>query len=508
MATLTRVLPTDLDRSARDFDSLKDRLARAAQSVFPSWTDYSQANFGVVLLEGLCYIGDVLGYYQDRNARESRFATCVRRVNGLRHGRVLGYTFEGATAATVDLRVTLRAARLGDTVFTRDAVVRSTAAADPVRVRLLNDLTIPAGDLVGTVAAEHSLAHVETFTANDEADQQFELSYSPFLAIEELTDGAGVFSVVDNFLDSTSTDRHVVVRVDEDGRALLVFGDGINGRVATGELTVRYTTGGGEITIEAGTLTVPEFTVVDETGTPAPFDVTNPAGSSGGGGAETLAHAQAMAPASVRVGDRSVSRDDFEANARRVSGVSRTLMLTSDQYAGIPENYGQLRVIARGAALASGRYAPTLPTSAQLAEVAALIANDYPPTVTFRFDVIAGTFKVVDVTARVYLATGANPATVDAAIRSRLADYFAVEDSEEAPNPTVDFGYNYRDELGNVEALLAWSDLFTLVAETSGVRRVDEDAFVPADDVGVAVYEFPRLGTVTLINARTGLPLV
>jgi len=504
----TRVFPTDLDRSARDFDAIKARLSSAAQSVFPAWTDYSSANFGVVLLEGLAFVADQLGYYQDRIARESRLATCVRRTNGIRHARLIGYTFANATAATVDLRLTLRAAHAFACTFPKNSIVRNPASVDPVRVRLMSDLTIPVGSLVGTIAAEHSLAHSETFESTDVADQQFELSYTPFLAAVAVTDGAGAYTVVENFLDSGSSDRHLVIRVDEDGRALMVFGDGINGRIPSGEITIEYTTGGGEISIEAGTLTVPEFSVVDGGGVPAPFDVTNPAGSSGGTTAETLPHAQAMAPASVRVGDRTVSTDDFEANARLVAGISRALMLTSDQYAGLAENYGQLHLVARGALLSSGRYAPTSPTLAQLAAVETLIATEYPPTVTFRFDALAVTFKSIDITARVHLAAGAVPATVDAAIRSALADYFAVDLADEAPNSTVDFGLNYRDELGNVEGLLAWGDLFTVIKETAGVRRVDEDAFVPADDVAIAAYEFPRLGTVTLINARTGLPLV
>lgn len=504
----TRILPTDYDRAARDFDSLKDRLQRSIQSVFPRWTDFGTANFGNILLEMLCYVGDNFAYYQDKQARESRFLTCVKRINGIRHARAIGYEFSGAEAATVDLLFALRQAYANDVSFPAGSVVRSVSATDPVRVQLLTDLTITAGNLTGTVSAENSLSHDEVFESDDTSDQEFELTFTPFLSIASITDSVGAYEIVSNFLDSTATDRHCVVKVSEDNRAVVRFGDGVNGRVPSGNITFDYKTGGGLITIEQGAMTIPEFTVRDSGNNPVAFDVTNPSGVSGGADYETLEHAQATAPSTVRATDRSVAREDFEINAARVSGVERALMLTADQLAGMAENYGQIHVVARGTENASGTYNPTTPSAAQLSAVRTLIENDYPPTITFRFDPLAVTFKTVDITARVYLAAGANAATVDALIRANLADFFAVTNADESPNGQIDFGYNYKDESGDPDPILAWSDLFNVVRDATGVRRVDEDAFIPADDVSLTIYEFPKLGTVTLINAATGLELV
>jgi uncharacterized phage protein gp47/JayE len=255
-------------------------------------------------------------------------------------------------------------------------------------------------------------------------------------------------------------------------------------------------------------LVVPEFSVVSSTGEAVLFDVTNPSASTAGADQESVESARINAPASLAAGNRSVNAEDYVTNARRVSGIARGLMLTSDQYVGMDENYGQLHLVGKGSTTASGKYNPTDVTQAKLDEVKNLITSTYPPTITFRFDVLSATFNTIDVTARVYLQEGANATTVDTAIRSNLANYFACLDENETPTTTVDFGYNLKNELGAVESLVPWGDIFTTIKNTTGVRRVDEDAFTPVDDVVLLVKEFPKLGTVTLVNARTGLPLV
>jgi hypothetical protein len=502
------ILPLDVDYTSRDFDALKDRLELGIQSVFPKWTDFEASSFANILLECICFVGDVLAVYEDSIAREAFLSTCVSRINAIRHCRTLGYTLRGASAAQVDLKFTLRQTYTGDIVFQKGKIVRSQSATNPARVQLLSDLTILAGNLTGTVTAENSISHQEVFDSDDQAEQEFELTQTPFLGVTSFVDDVGAYAKVETFLESTSTDRHYLQLVSEDVRGLLKTGDAQNGKIPSGEVIVDYKTGGGSIVIEKETLVQPEFSVASSLGEAVLFDVTNPAAASGGLPQETVEEARINAPASVRVNERSVSKEDFEINGLRVTGMARALMLTSDQEASLAENYGQLNMVAVGSTTASGLYLPATPTAAKLGEVAALIANSYPPCVTFRLDVIAAAFKVVDITARLWLTEGAVPATVDAAIRSTLADYFAVLNADLTPTTTMDFGYNYTDEVGASDPYLPWGDIFTAIKTTAGVRKVDEDAQLPADDVLLLSREWPTLGTVTLINARTGLALV
>jgi hypothetical protein len=54
------------------FEALKKRLESLLRSVFPTWTDHQLINFGNMLVEMFCFVGDTLGFNQDANARESR----------------------------------------------------------------------------------------------------------------------------------------------------------------------------------------------------------------------------------------------------------------------------------------------------------------------------------------------------------------------------------------------------------------------------------------------------
>lgn len=516
---MARILPADLDVQSRDFDSLKERIVRAVASVHPDWSDTAIANFGNILLEAGPFFGDVIDKYRAAQFVESFFATCTRRINGVRHARPLGYRFAGPEASTSDVQFALTGS-YDDIPLTAGMVIRSKSATNPARFQILADDTIPAGNSAYSVACENSLSHEQSFTSNDRGDQRILLNQSPYLEIVSIADDitpAGdpnPWTEVDDFFNSLATDPHFVVLLSDNNRALVVWGDGNQGRVPSGVTTIKSKSGGGAITVDPGTLTVPEFPLEDVVGTPVIFSVTNPLVASPGAARETLANAQRELPGQMTVNQRSVAQPDFGINAMRVGGVAKALILTADQFAGIPENNGFLYLVARGAALASGGYAPTQATTAQRDAVRALIEGTYKPTITFEYFLADYLETVIPIEARVRLAQGASPAVVDAAIRSNLADFFAVElvDPDDASlviaNTTLLFGAEMKDELGSVRNIIAWSKLLDTVLDTTGVGEVDKSTFVPLGNTTVPYNSIPVLGAVTLINDRTGAALV
>jgi hypothetical protein len=148
----------------------------------------------------------------------------------------------------------------------------------------------------------------------------------------------------------------------------------------------------------------------------------------------------------------------------------------------------------------------------------------------------------IDINAKVYLKKHTIPATVKAAILASLAQFFATKitnvDGTLSDNPLIDFGYYLRTQSGAVTpvGLLAASDIENAIRDTDGVREIGP---LPADftlaatrrsfglgdfttqtaarqdiileaasPLGLpAAANFPRLGTVTLINGDTGAPL-
>ena len=94
------LLPEAVDYTDKDFDALRARLIQLVKSVFPDWTDFEVASFGNVLVELYAFVGDVITFYLDNQARESRLGTATQRKNVIALARMLGFRLHGAQAAT------------------------------------------------------------------------------------------------------------------------------------------------------------------------------------------------------------------------------------------------------------------------------------------------------------------------------------------------------------------------------------------------------------------------
>ena len=498
------VLPASIDYTSKDFDSLRARLIELVRSVFPDWTDFEVAGFGNLLIEMYAFVGDVVTFYQDNLARESRLVTATQRRNVMALARMLGYHLHGAEAATAEVLVSLSRPPAAIVTVPAGSVVRTQEVTEPVRFQLLEDAVIAAGadPPEVTVIAEHSKPHTQLHDVRGLADLEVVLDYTPYLDGSALVSTpAGDYSEVESFLGSGANDRHFLVLVDQNDRATLRFGNGVNGRPPTGTVTVHYKTGGGaEGNVDADRLVVFEGAVQDAHGHPVQASVTNALPANGGSGRQTIASAKLLAPESLRALTRSVAREDFEINARRLPGVARALMLTSNEDASIDENAGVLYVIPHGGGL-------TTPALKNL--VLRQVTEVYPCTLTFQVIVLDPVYRRLDIAARVFLRQGYSAATVRERIRQDLAEYFRVSESDGTPNPRVDFGFNLKDAEGNPVGEIAWSDVFNVIRDADGVRKIGDS---PGDltingfpaDLRLDVREFPVLGSITLFNGSTG----
>ena len=99
--------------------------------------------------------------------------------------------------------------------------------------------------------------------------------------------------------------------------------------------------------------------------------------------------------------------------------------------------------------------------------------------------------------------------TVRERTKQNLTAMFRVSEADGTPNPLVDFGFNVKDADGNPAGEVAWSDVFNVIRDTEGVRKIGDLhgdlnlTGLPAD-VKLAIEEFPVLGTITLTNGDTG----
>jgi predicted phage baseplate assembly protein len=352
----------------------------------------------------------------------------------------------------------------------------------------------------GTV--EHSTTHTQVFDARGLAGLDLLLDRTPFLdGSIALTAGNGTYTEVESLLGSGPNDRHFLVLVDQNDRAMIRFGNGANGAPPTGTITVTYKAGGGAVgNVDANRLTVVDAAVADARGRPVRVIATNPAPAAGGADRQSVEAAKQLAPEGLRALTRSVAREDFEIHARAVPGVARALMLTSNEDPTIPENSGVLYVVPVGGGA---------PTPALKNLVRVQVTETYPCTLTFQVAVQDPVYRFVDVEARVFLRPGASGPIARDRVRANLAAMFRITNPDGTPNLLVDFGLNVRDVEGNPAGEVAWSDVLDVIRDTDGVRKLGDGPYdlklngLPAG-VKLGIKEFPVLRNVALVDGDHG----
>ncbi len=498
------VIPGNLDYTDRDFDSLRSRLEQLIRSVFPDWTTFQVANFGVMLMEMYAFVGDILTFYQDNQAKESRIVKATQRKNLIALAKLISFEASGNAAATADILVSLAEPPVGDFSLAVAQKVRTQQVTDPVEFELLTVASIPAAtdppEVVVTV--ENSEIVQEQFQSTALPNQEFQLERIPFIDESATIVAAdGVYTEVDNFLDSDATDRNFVVVVDQNDRATIRFGNGVNGTIPSGSIDVDYKVGGGSIgNVDATNISVIEGAFTDDLANPVQVSISNALAASGGIDRQGVEQIRQQAPVSLRALNRTVAREDYEINAKKLAGVSRALMLTSNEDIEIDENAGKLFIIPAGGGV---------PSQALKDAVLNQFIIVFPKTLTFTVDVVDTVFLTVNVFARVFKRAGFTQATVRANIQAALDATFALDNPDGSENEAVDFGFNFKDVDGNPAGEISWSDIFEVVKGATGVRKIGDQNNDLAlngldDDLVIQVKQFPVLGALTLIDGDTG----
>jgi hypothetical protein len=405
-------------------------------------------------------------------------------------------------------------------------IVVKTGDADPVKFELqqLVTLTNAAPEAWGLV--EQSESHTERFDSSGFLGQEIRLSRTPYLSGSILVvAGNGGFSEVESFLNSTGTDKHYTVRVDNNEVAIVRFGDQVNGTLPSGQIDITYKTGGGSKgNVEPDSINQIDGSFRTNTGLAVNVKVLNyNERATGGADRETEAQIRENGPRSLRVLTRAVAREDFEILATTKYGMARALMLTSNEDADVPLNTGHFYMIPS----AERGQQVGFPTAAKMDEVLRRIRSDYPYPSTFEVRLKAPIYLDIAIQARIYLRKGYSHAQVRAQVEASLDDYFALYNVDGSSNSRVDFGFYYQAGAADGAKVLPLSDLMNTVRDCPGVHRlgVYEADFVLSAytvtstnvvtmrlgpnahrDVVINKHEFPRLDKVwlLLVDGATG----
>lgn len=527
---MSNIIPAPTDVVELDFFQLVERARLIGKSARPDLDWDSKAALERLFVEGSSALTSKVSALVNNIGREHFFSTAYLRQSVFRQVKRTGYRPATPKAATPTITFTVVSGPLAASVtIPAGTTVRTEDVKSPIVYQLLSEVVIePGGTQSADGVVENSTTNTIAFESNGNSFQFIRLPVASYLDGSCIvTTNSGTWSERRSLLLSQGTDMHFWVDVDAAGRATVRFGDNTLGLIPTGIVLISYKTGGGTGgNVAANAIRVLDGSFSDGVGNPVQISVTNSQLVDTGVDAESTASIKLRVPFAQQTPRVSVSLTDHETTATNVPGIARALLLTKNQDPSITRNRGLLFIVPTSGGLPSDQLvalvAERFEDEVTVGDPSMLVesAGDRPKTTTFQLEVRAPVYKVINVTARVWLRSpgSAFAARTRAAIEANLAAFFAIMVDAQTvdsnlppgliPNPRIDFGARLLDAAGQPTDSLPFSDVYNAVRDTTGVLKMDTGlgAFLlngEASDVTLARPEFPQLGTVIIIDART-----
>lgn len=324
--------PTNgIDYTNRDYTAYKQMLIQKLQEEIPEYTDTSETDAGIVIIEGLANGLDILSMYSDVIANDVVLNTTYDRNIAIMLAGNLGYIPYNQSASVIPMVFLLEEEGEEDTLIPRGTVVTTEEGEEEdsdeaVSFETLEDLIIPAGcigdekdedgNYLYTVLAEQGETVDEDYlgSSNGSPNQTFELTFDSVITDSVhiyVDEGEGFieWKKVDSFLDSEMGDRHYILNVDDFDKCHVQFGNSIRGKIPAvfdNNIMASYRTGGGTIgNVKEGAVTEIESEIgADECFNLAPVTLAHDK--------ETIESIKYNAPAKWRTRDRAITLQDYK----------------------------------------------------------------------------------------------------------------------------------------------------------------------------------------------------
>ena len=341
------------DYTNRDYTSIRNDLLNRASVVLPEWTSRDSSDFGMLFVDLVSYMGDILHYYVDQAARESFLETATRRSSLLAIASLLDYIPHGRTSAqtTITLNATNSLATdispiliPANTKFTANPLVETAdsviftsnqAIAFNATGASIAGYTTYAKTVPATLRLTEGEFFTETFTSNGQLSQRYTLSKtgvvteSIVVSVAEGVLGADVsYSQVTRLIENTNSDKVYVANIEADDSVVIQFGNGIHGKIpaTNAVVTITYRRSRGSAgNVEANSVTA--FYSLSNAFGPTYDGIVitpNTARAFGGSNSESIVSLKSNIPTSFRSQDRAVSLQDYEDLVLRVPGIIKT----------------------------------------------------------------------------------------------------------------------------------------------------------------------------------------
>ena len=146
---MSRKPSLNIDYTSRDYEAYRDSMIQTLQEKMPEYTDTTENDAGIVIIEALANGLDILSLYADVVANDVLLPTTQSRRLAVLIARILGYTPYNQTASEYKQVFVLSEVQQNDVIIPRGTVVKTQDDNDleTIFFETAQDLTIPAGSL-------------------------------------------------------------------------------------------------------------------------------------------------------------------------------------------------------------------------------------------------------------------------------------------------------------------------------------------------------------------------
>jgi predicted phage baseplate assembly protein len=280
---------------------------------------------------------------------------------------------------------------------------------------------------------------------------------------------------VDNFLASSSTDRHFTTTVNANDQVIITFGDGNLGKIPPlgSAITASYRIGGGT----RGNVGAGQINSLISSSPTNVLSVVNPLAASGGIDRESNEEAKILGPLFARANDRAITKQDYETLAASFSSANGSI----NKALAVATNYNNVNIYAA----VQGPNGTGVPASAALK---ADLKNylDSKGMIWVTTTILDPIYSPVDITLNLKVLGNYVGTQVQSAVNASLQNFLAFENQD-------------------FDGTLRLSDAYNVINQNQGIdyfnitkfQRSSDPPMAPADIVGLPSEIFEP-GTITI----------
>jgi len=300
----------------RGYQEIKTSLLSRLGTTVPEITDRSESNIMIILLSMWAGLIEQINYYIDMMTRENFITTAKLFSSLIKLAKIYNYRVRLSTPAKVEVLISIINSTSGDPeVATNDVIIPAgttinTSISSNYTYLTDADYTILAGNsYVWAQCTQHNkIPNITIGVVAGVANESLSLDIKTADLSLVVSINSHNYTFVDNFSNSTPTDKHFSTIIDEYGMPFIIFGDGINGAIVeAGDVKADYyITYGNEGAILENILT--QISISPSTLPPdTELTSTNPSRSSGGVPIENIEILRKNLPLSLRTLNRAVT---------------------------------------------------------------------------------------------------------------------------------------------------------------------------------------------------------